>query len=225
MGDAATQVDWHCVAVPLHRHGGNEGGSAQVTEEDRYSSVIRDAQQQNNYSHLQQRFQQQQQASSQQPQQPSAGGAQPASQDVRSSNVGGPAAAAPGDGNAAPSPAKPPAWGNAGAGVAVLRYEAALHPTRLHCSAGHYSALALQRLGERQPQDDVGMHKSMRALLRTALDDDRGTNSWTRPGAVKTASQPIPVVDTRREHNKARQHFGFQQIGIVARAESTLQLS
>ena len=118
----------------------NMNGDMQVTEEDRYSSVIRDAQQQTNYSHLQQRFQQQQQQqlqqpdSSQQPLQPM-GGAQPASQDVRASNAAGPAAAVPGDGSMAPSPAKPPAWGNAGAGVAVLRCVAPDCVTYLHSSA------------------------------------------------------------------------------------------
>jgi len=107
-----------------------------VTEEDRYSSVIRDAQQQQNYSHLQQRFQQQQQQNSSQQPQPPAGDALPASQDVRSlSNAAGPAAAVPGDGSTAPSPAKPPAWGNAGAGVAVLRCEPPYCAASLHGSA------------------------------------------------------------------------------------------
>ena len=106
-----------------------------MTEEDRYSSVVREAPQQP-YSQPQQRFQLQQQQQSQlaqqldpqQQQQPlGAGidGGQPASQDVRLSPTAAAAAATAalvdGNSNAAPSLAKPPAWGNAGAGVAVLR--------------------------------------------------------------------------------------------------------
>ena len=115
-----------------------------MTEEDRYSSVVREAPQQT-YSHPQQRFQQQQQPqqpqlpqlqSPQQPQQQQplgSGGGQPASQDVRLSPTAAAAAATAAlvDGHsAAPSPAKPPAWGNAGAGVAVLR-----------CDVSHNTAL------------------------------------------------------------------------------------